>query len=100
MSPDPTPSEFQISQTLSLLASSIDMKDFKLVVAVKAGTTGKIFGSVTTLQVASKMKERGYDIDRRKIVFSEDIKNLGDYKATINLHKDVSVDIDIEVIKE
>lgn len=71
-----------------------------VVLKAKTGTSGKIFGSVTSLQVANALKEQGIEVDRRKIVFSEEPKMLGSYRATINLHKEVSKDINIEVVAE
>lgn len=76
------------------------LEGVKIVLRAKTGTSGKIFGAVTTLQVANALKEQGFDIDRRKIVFSEEPKALGDYKATISLHKEVSKEIDVSVIAE
>jgi large subunit ribosomal protein L9 len=65
----------------------------------KAGASGKIFGSVTSLQVANVLKDKGFDVDRRKIVF-DDIKNVGSYEANINLFKDINASITLEVIAE
>ena len=67
--------------------------------AAKAGASGKIFGSVTSLQVANVLKDKGFDVDRRKIVF-DDIKNVGSYEANINLFKDINASITLEVIAE
>ena len=75
------------------------MRGLKVTVPTKAGSNGKIFGSITTIQLANSLNERGFEIDKRKIS-SPDIKNLGEYKATIDLHKEVSVEIDIEVVQE
>ncbi|MBX2984605.1 MAG: 50S ribosomal protein L9 [Bacteroidia bacterium] len=66
----------------------------------KTGTTGKIFGAVTTLQVANALKDKGLDVDRRKIVFNDEIKMVGAYKATINLYKGISTEIDIQIESE
>lgn len=71
----------------------------KLTIATKAGSNGKIFGSVTTIQIAAALADKGFDIDRRKISTS-DIKMLGDFKAKLDLHKEVSAEIDIEVVQE
>lgn len=76
------------------------LKDVSVTLKAKTGTSGKIFGAVTTLQVANALKEQGFEVDRRKIVFNDDIKNIGEYKATLNLHKEVSVEIDVIVEKE
>lgn len=72
-----------------------------LKIAVKAGTSGKIFGSVTSVQIANALNEQlGMDVERRKIELPEDIKEMGSYKATINFHKEVSADIDFELIQD
>lgn len=75
------------------------MEGTKLTIPVKAGSNGKIFGSVTNLQLAKVLAEKGFDIERRKIS-SPDIKNLGEYKVSIDLHKEVQVEIDVEVTQE
>ncbi len=81
------------------MAISEKMSGLKITVPTKAGSNGKIFGSITTIQLAGSLAERGFEIDKRKIS-APDIKNLGEYKATIDLHKEVTVEIDIEVIQE
>ncbi|MEY4002262.1 MAG: hypothetical protein RIT07_304 [Bacteroidota bacterium] len=68
-------------------------------VKTKSGASGKIFGSVTGLQIANALKEQGYDVDRRKIAV-DDIKNLGTYTADINLFKDITAAITVEVVAE
>ncbi len=81
-------------------ALSTKLEGVKVTLKAKTGTSGKIFGSVTTLQVANALKDMGIEVDRRKIVFSEDPKMLGDYRATISLHKEVTKEINIEVVAE
>ncbi len=78
------------------------LKDLELTIGVKAGTSGKIFGSVNSIMVANAIKEaKDLDIDRKKIHFDEDhIKEVGKYAATIKLYKDVKVDISLDVIGE
>ncbi|MCK9480246.1 MAG: 50S ribosomal protein L9 [Bacteroidia bacterium] len=69
-------------------------------IKTKTGITGKIFGAVTTLQVANALKDKGFDVDRRKIVFNDEIKMIGNYKATINLYKGISTEIDLNIESE
>jgi large subunit ribosomal protein L9 len=70
-------------------------------VGAKSGTSGKIFGSVTTIQLAAAIKQqKSITVDRKKIALPEDIGTLGTYTATINLHKDVSVPVNFEVVAE
>jgi large subunit ribosomal protein L9 len=63
----------------------------------KAGESGKIFGAITALQVADALSAKGFDIDRKKISF-EPIKNVGEYKATVDLHKEVHHEITLNVV--
>lgn len=76
------------------------LKEITLTIGMKAGSNDKIFGSVTPLQISQVLKTKGFDIDRRKIELVGDIKTLGTYSATINLHRDVSVTIGVEVVAE
>lgn len=75
------------------------MGELTLEIPAKAGESGKIFGAVTTLQVADVLKEKGFEVDRRKIDFNQDIKNLGEYTAEIDLHKEVKKEITIKVVE-
>lgn len=70
-----------------------------IVIPMKVSATGVIYGSVNSLQIADKLKEQGFDIDRKTIVMS-DVKQVGQYKATVKLHKEVSVEIPFEVVAE
>ena len=77
------------------------LKNTRYTVGAKTGTSGKIFGSVTTIQLANAIKKQSnLTIDRKKITLPEDISVLGDYKANINLHKDVNVEVAFDVIAE
>jgi large subunit ribosomal protein L9 len=72
-----------------------------ITIGAKTGTSGKIFGAVTTLQVAEAIKkQKNFEIDRKKITLTEDIKMLGTYAATIQLHKELPVSINVEVVGE
>lgn len=77
------------------------MTDLKLVLGAKTSTSGKIFGSVNTIQIAEALKEKGFDIDRKSISLPDDqIKEIGKYKAAIKLHRDVKVEVEFEIIAE
>ena len=82
------------------LATAIEA--VKLTVGAKVGTSGKIFGSVNAMQVADALKEQGkIEIDRKKIIVDSDkIKEVGEYTATVNLHREVKATITIEVVAE
>lgn len=73
----------------------------KLNIGVKSGTSGKIFGSVSNIQIAAALKDQlGIEIERKKIELPEEIKELGTYQATLKLHSQVTSVIDFELIKE
>lgn len=74
------------------------LKKATIIVAAKVGEKGKIFGSVSTIQLFDTIKALGHDIDRKNIKLSNDnIKSIGKYTADIKLHKEVSVNIEFEV---
>jgi len=80
-------------------AESIESKVFEI--GAKAGTTDKIFGSVTNVQLANKLKEDlGISLDRKIIEIEEEVKTLGTHKALVKLHKDVVATMTFEVVKE
>lgn len=72
--------------------------DLVIQIVTKAGESGKIFGAVTTNQLSEALKEKGFDIDRKKIVFKSEIKMLGQYTAVIDLHKEVKKEVAVEVV--
>lgn len=77
------------------------LKDVILKIGAKAGQSGKLFGSVTNVQIAQALKDQAdVEIERRKILLDEEIKTLGTYTATLNLHKDVDAKVQFEVIEE
>lgn len=70
-------------------------------IGAKTSTTGKIFGSVNTIQIAEAIKKKGIEIDRKIIdIDQEHIKEIGKYVATIKLHKEVKVELPFEVVSE
>jgi large subunit ribosomal protein L9 len=76
------------------------LEGITLTIGTKASTTGKIFGSVNNIQVAEALAKLGFEIDRKVIVIKEAAKELGSFKATLKLHKEVTVEIPFEVIAE
>ena len=70
-----------------------------LEIRTKAGESGKIFGSVTAIQVSDKLKEKGFDIDRKKITVGN-IKEVGQHSAELDLHKKVQHKITLNVVAE
>jgi large subunit ribosomal protein L9 len=77
------------------------LQEGPLKLGAKTGTSGKIFGSITSLQLTRAIREqRGYEIDRRKITIPEDVKELGSYKATIDFGNGHQTEVDFEVVAE
>ena len=74
--------------------------DMVVELKTKAGETGKIFGAVTSLQVSEALKAKGIDVERRKISFKEQPKELGTYIAHLDLHKEVQHDVTVKVEAE
>jgi large subunit ribosomal protein L9 len=77
------------------------LSESPLKIGAKTGTSGKIFGSVTSLQISRAIREqKGYEIDRKKITFPDEVKELGAYKAHIDFGNSQSADVDFEVVAE
>lgn len=76
------------------------LKDVKLSIATKVSETGTIFGSVNAVQIAEALKEAGHEIDRKLIALKQPVKEVGNYTATVNIYKEVSVEIPFEVVAE
>jgi large subunit ribosomal protein L9 len=74
------------------------MEGLKIIVGAKTSTSGKIFGSVNTIQIAESLKEKGFDIDRKNITLPEDqINEVFNYKDLIKLHRYVKIEIEFEI---
>ena len=71
-----------------------------LEVGAKVGDSGKIFGAITTLQISDALKEKGFEIDRKKISFKGDVKSVGDFIAILDLHKEVKKEVNFKVVSE
>ena len=77
------------------------IEKIELRIGAKAGTSGKIFGSVNAIQIAEALKEKGFDIDRKKVdVDGENIKELGNYIAKVHLYRDIKAELKFEVYAE
>lgn len=88
----------KLKQDADALAQKIG--ELTLEIGTKAGETGKIFGAVTPFQVADALKAKGFEVDRKKILFKEQPKQLGNYTVTLDLHKEVKHPITIKVVAE
>ncbi|MFV9568765.1 50S ribosomal protein L9 [Thermoanaerobacter mathranii] len=77
-----------------------DLSNISLVLKVKAGENGKLFGSVTSKDVEKALKEKGFDIDKKKISFDESIKTTGTYYVDIKLYQGVTAKVKVDVVAE
>ncbi len=76
------------------------VKDKKLIIKAKAGSNGKLFGSVTAAHVADALNEQlGVKVDKKKITLSTDIKNFGSNSAVVKFYTGISAKVDVEVIE-
>jgi large subunit ribosomal protein L9 len=88
----------KIKEDAQAMAAKLD--GVSLVIGAKTSSTGTIFGSVTNIQVAEELSKKGFEIDRKIIFIKDSVKEVGNYKAVIKLHKEISVEIPFEVISE
>ncbi len=76
------------------------IKSISVTIKVKTGEEGKLFGAVTSKDIAEAVQAQGVEIDKRKIVLDEPIKRIGDYTVTVKLHSDITADIKVSVVAE
>jgi large subunit ribosomal protein L9 len=77
------------------------LKESPIKIGAKTGTSGKIFGSVTSLQIARAIRDqKGYEIDRKRITLPDEVKELGTYKATIDFGNGNNTEVEFEVVGE
>ncbi len=88
----------KVKQDAEALAAKIG--DMVVEIGTKAGESGKIFGAVTAVQVADILKAKGFDVDRKKVHFKEQPKQLGTYTVVLDLHKEVKHTINVNVVAE
>jgi large subunit ribosomal protein L9 len=76
------------------------LEGITLTIGAKTSSTGTIFGSVSNIQVADELKKKGFDIERKRIIIKDPVKEAGTYNATLKLHKEIAVEIPFEVVSE
>lgn len=79
---------------------AVELEKISVTIPVQVGEEDKIFGSVTTQMIADVLKEKGHEIDKRKIEIDEAIKSLGIYSVSIKLHPNVSAKVKVWVVRE
>ncbi len=88
----------KLKQDAEALATKIG--ELTVEIGTKAGESGKIFGAVTAVQVSDFLKTKGFEVDRKKIHFKEQPKQIGTYTVTLDLHKEVKHTISVNVVAE
>ena len=81
-------------------AAAAALDGVTLTIGAKTSSTGTIFGSVNSIQIAEALEKLGHTVDRKLIYLKDAVKEVGSYKATIKFHKEVSVEIPFEVVSE
>ena len=81
-------------------ALAAQLQGIKLTIGTKTSATGTIFGSVNNIQIAEALEKLGHNIDRKLIEIKQAVKEVGEYVATVKLHKEVAVEIPFEVVAE
>ncbi|HEY3837920.1 MAG TPA: 50S ribosomal protein L9 [Bryobacteraceae bacterium] len=75
------------------------MQGLTLEISAKAGENDQLFGSVTAQNIADALEAKGFTIDRRKVVLEEPIRTLGEHKVSVRLHRDVSTEVGVNVVR-
>jgi large subunit ribosomal protein L9 len=88
----------KVKDDAQVLASKLE--GLTLTIGAKTSSTGTIFGSVTNIQIAEALAKEGFEVDRKIIYLKEPVKEVGNYKANVKLHKDIAVEIAFEVVSE
>lgn len=88
------------SEQSTAQAQADQMTDISLEFERKAGETGTLFGSVTSMDITEALNAKGYEIDRRKVNLKDAIKEVGEYTVNVRLHREVVLEIPVSVIAE
>lgn len=88
----------KIKNSAQELSNKISARTFTI--KAKAGDEGKLFGSVTTMDIAELLQKEGIEIDKKKISLDEPIKRLGSYSVNVKIHSEISTQLKVEVIQE
>jgi large subunit ribosomal protein L9 len=77
-----------------------ELENVHITIPMKAGEGDVLFGSVTSANIADALEQKGYTIDKRRIELDEPIKRLGDHQVSVKLHRNVSAEVKVSVVKE
>ncbi|HKR01367.1 MAG TPA: 50S ribosomal protein L9 [Pyrinomonadaceae bacterium] len=81
-------------------AQAAQMQSLRLSFTRKVGEHGMLYGSVTSMDIAEALKERGYEVDRRRITLRDAIKETGEFTVPVRLHREVTIEVPVEVVAE
>jgi len=84
-----------VAETLGARLAAVD-----ITIARRVGDTEQLYGSVTSGDIADFLKEKGFDVDKRKLILPEAIKAIGDYDVPLKLHREVTIPLKVHVVKE
>jgi len=84
-----------VAEALGARLSAVD-----ITIARRVGDTEQLYGSVTSGDIADFLKEKGFDVDKRKLILPEAIKAIGDYDVPLKLHREVTIPLKVHVVKE
>jgi len=91
--------EARLKEVATEIAKKLENQ--KVTIGAKTSSSGKIFGSVNTIQITEAINKKGFEIDRKQVILTEDgIKEIGTYTAKVKLHKEVIVEVEFEVVAE
>ena len=90
----------EAKERASAEAQSAQMSSLNLEFKRKAGEQGALYGSVTSMDVAEALRERGYEIERHRIHLREPLKRLGEYNVPVRLHREVTIELKVRVAPE
>lgn len=82
------------------VAAAAALEGVALTIGAKTSANGTIFGSVNAIQVAEALEKLGHNVDRKLIIIKDNIKEVGNYTATIQFHKEVAIEVPFEVVAE
>jgi large subunit ribosomal protein L9 len=88
----------KLKQDAEALAQKIG--ELVIEIGTKAGESGRIFGAITGIQVSEALKAKGFDVDRKRVIFKSQPKELGEYTVVLDLHKEVKHEIKVKVVSE
>lgn len=90
----------EASERATADAQADQMRSLVLTFERKAGEHGALYGSVTSMDIAEALKQRGYDVDRHRLHLREPLKRIGDFTVPLRLHREVTVDLQVKVAAE